>query len=448
MDDNITPSSDRGANATEKPEGQSSASRRRILGFLSAVLGSTVLPSPIQAAVAAMSVRMHDHGTHTRLVVELTQGIGFKVFTLSQPYRMVIDLPEIEWQLSSQSQPPGAGVVRDLRYGLFQPGQSRIVLDLNQPAIVDRAFLLAATGSTPWRMVVDLKAASDAAFMGRAGPVNAVQVAAPNASPGRAPEPERLVQLRGPKADDRIPHPQRKPAVLASNRRPVIALDPGHGGIDPGAIGVSGVREKDIALAASRELKKALEKTGRYKVVMTRSRDVSLGLRQRIARARRAAADVFVSLHADSIGRSDVRGLSVYTLSERASDREAATLAEKENKADLIIGMDLSNESEDVRNILIDLAQRESLNLAAHLAAKLISELRREVKLLRNTHRFAGFAVLKAPDIPSVLLEMGYLSNREDERALQQSRYRAKLTLSIVRALDAYFSDMDVVRPM
>ncbi len=447
MDDSNTPPSDRRSQAKENTNGRSGASRRSLIGFLSAAIGSAVLPPALRADGAAMSVRMHDHGTHTRLVVELTDGVGFKVFSLSQPYRMVIDLPEIDWQLSNQSQPIGAGVVRDLRYGLFQPGQSRIVLDLNQPANVECAFLLAATGSTPWRMVVDLKPVSDAAFMGRAGPVNAVQISAPDKSPQLAPEPAPVTASSGPRADDRIPLPQRKPAMLASNRRPVIALDPGHGGIDPGAIGVSGVREKDIALAAARELKKALEKTGRYKVVMTRNRDVSLGLRQRIARSRRAAADVFVSLHADSIGRSDVRGLSVYTLSERASDGEAATLADKENKADLIIGMDLSNESEDVRNILIDLAQRESLNLAAHLAAKLITELRRQVKLLRNTHRFAGFAVLKAPDVPSVLLEMGYLSNREDERALQQSRYRSKLVLSIVKALDAYFSDMDVIRP-
>ena len=430
--------------SSKEPTG---ASRRALIGLFSATVGSAVLPRTLQASNAATSVRMHDHGTHTRLVVELTEGLGFKVFSLSQPYRMVVDLPEVKWQLSTQNQPLGTGVVRDIRYGLFQPGQSRIVLDLNEPANVQRAFLLAATGSTPWRMVIDLVSVSEAAFLGRSGPAKGLEVFPPNQGPAAPSKPVRQAAARGPNADERIPLPQRKPAVLASNSRPVIAIDPGHGGIDPGAIGVSGVREKDIALAAGRELKKALEQTGRYKVVLTRTRDVSLGLRQRIARARRAAADIFISLHADSIGRSDVRGLSVYTLSERASDREAAALADKENKADLIIGMDLSNESDDIRNILIDLAQRESLNLAAHLAAKLIAELRRQVKLLRNTHRFAGFAVLKAPDVPSVLLEMGYLSNREEERALRQASYRGKLILSIIRALDGYFSDMDVIRP-
>ena len=179
--------------------------------------------------------------------------------------------------------------------------------------------------------------------------------------------------------------------------------------------------------------------------MLTRTRDVSLGLRQRISISRRASADVFISMHADSVGRPNVKGLSVYTLSETASDREAGKLAEKENKADLIIGMDLTNESTDVRNILIDLAQRESMNLGAHLAAKLIAQLKREVTLLRNTHRFAGFAVLKAPDVPSVLLEMGYLSNRQEEKALKQKAYRQKLVVAIARALDDYFADTNIV---
>ncbi len=424
------------------------STRRSMLAFVSAFFGSAAIPRAAFGRSIATSFRMHDHGTHTRLVIELTEGLGFQVFSLSQPYRMVIDLPELTWQLSDQGQYGSTGVVRDLRYGLFQPGQSRIVLDLSRPANVEKAFVLAPTGSTPWRMVVDLKPVSEAAFLGRSGPSKAIFVDGPNLPTKQSPPAIQTAQKNlEPRADERLPLPQRKPSQTLAQRRPVIAIDPGHGGIDPGAVGVSGVKEKDIALAASKELKKALEKTGRYKVVLTRTRDVSLGLRQRIARSRRAAADIFISMHADSIGRSDVRGLSVYTLSENASDREAASLAEKENKADLIIGMDLTNESEDVRNILIDLAQRESLNLAAQLATKLIAELRRQVQLLRNTHRFAGFAVLKAPDVPSVLLEMGYLSNRQDERALQQASYRNKLVVSIVRALDGYFGDRDVVSP-
>lgn len=422
-------------------------SRRGLIGLVGGVAGLAALPVTAWAKTQATSVRLHDHGTHTRLVFELSDGLDFKVFSLPDPYRVVVDLPEMDWRLSDDFLQTSTGVVRDLRYGLFQPGQSRVVMDLVRPANVERAFLLAPTGATPWRMVIDLKPVSEAGFRGQAGPAQAIKISKPGGSLTPAAAPQRTAALSGPKADDRIPLPDRKPAVRPGDRKPIVAIDPGHGGVDPGAIGVSGVREKDITLAAARELKKALEKTGRYKVVMTRNRDISLGLRQRIARSRRAAADVFVSLHADSIGRSDVRGLSVYTLSEKASDREAAALADRENKADLIIGMDLTNESADVRNILIDLARRESLNLAAHLATKLIAELRRQVKLLRNTHRFAGFAVLKAPDVPSVLLEMGYLSNKEEERSLRQPAYRRGLVLSIVKALDGYFSDMDVVRP-
>jgi N-acetylmuramoyl-L-alanine amidase len=173
---------------------------------------------------------------------------------------------------------------------------------------------------------------------------------------------------------------------------------------------------------------------------LTRERDVSLGLSERREIARAAAADIFVSLHADSMANKAMRGLSVYTLSEKASDREAEALAEQENSADSIIGVDLSRESVEVRHILVDLAQRESMNLATKLASRLIGELQRETKLVKNGHRFARFAVLKSPDIPSVLIEMGYLSNRDDETALKKDAYRAKLMAAVVRGLDAHFA--------
>ncbi|MBT5241838.1 MAG: AMIN domain-containing protein [Rhodospirillaceae bacterium] len=422
------------------------STRRAVLGLLTGIASVSMAPSVLAAGVgSALSFRLHDHGTHTRLVLELTEGADFSIFQLTDPLRTVIDLPEIDWSLPGADAALRAGVVRDLRYGLFQPGQSRVVVDLAQPANVDRAFVLAPTASTPWRLVIDLKPVSQAAFLGQTGPANRVLVARPGEKALVLREPRENIEVAdASRVNTRAPLPENKPAVRRADRKPVIAIDPGHGGVDPGAIGVSGVREKDITLAAARQLKESLDRTGRYKVVLTRTRDVSLGLRQRIAISRRAAADIFVSLHADSVGRPDVKGLSVYTLSETASDREAAKLAETENKADLIIGMDLTNESTDVRNILIDLAQRESMNLAAHLAAKLISQLKREVTLLRNTHRFAGFAVLKAPDVPSVLLEMGYLSNREEEKSLRQKAYRQKLVVSITRALDSYFADTDL----
>jgi N-acetylmuramoyl-L-alanine amidase len=228
----------------------------------------------------------------------------------------------------------------------------------------------------------------------------------------------------------------------------VIAIDPGHGGVDPGTVGGSGTYEKHITLSMAREIRDRLQATGRYKVVLTRDRDIFVRLRDRIAVSREAGAELFVSIHADAIENRRIRGLSVYTLSEKASDKEAAALAEKENKADLIAGIDLTKETPEVTNILIDLAQRESMNQSARFAARLVKELARETKLLRNTHRFAGFVVLKAPDVPSVLMELGFLSNRQDEAALKRKSYRAKLIAAMARASDAYFSRIEeAVRP-
>lgn len=221
--------------------------------------------------------------------------------------------------------------------------------------------------------------------------------------------------------------------------RPVIVIDPGHGGMDPGATSVSGVYEKTITFGMARELQHQLEKTGHYHVHLTRDRDVFIRLRDRIAISRRYNADLFISLHADVVKDPEIHGLSVYTLSQDASDVEAQSLADKENKADLIAGIDLSHESSDVTNILIDLAQRETMNRSAIFAGSVVEELAREIPLLSNTHRFAGFAVLKAPDVPAVLIEMGYLSNAVDERNLRQPDYRAKLARSITRAVDRYF---------
>ncbi|HEX7008176.1 MAG TPA: N-acetylmuramoyl-L-alanine amidase, partial [Alphaproteobacteria bacterium] len=222
----------------------------------------------------------------------------------------------------------------------------------------------------------------------------------------------------------------------------IIVVDAGHGGIDPGTIGRAGTQEKDITLAVALELESQLKATGRYTVLLTRRGDKFLALRERTAIARDANADLFLSIHVDSISDSATRGASVYTLSERASDAEAAALAAKENKADIIGGVDLSQENGDVANILIDLAQRETMNHSAQFATILIEEFDDSIRLLRNTHRFAGFAVLKAPDVPAVLIELGYLSNGTDERLLRRPAHRAKVAAAIVRAVDRYFKQV------
>ena len=230
--------------------------------------------------------------------------------------------------------------------------------------------------------------------------------------------------------------------------RPLIVLDAGHGGHDPGTVGSRGTYEKDVTLLAARELENQLEATGRYRVILTRTGDTFLGLGERVAIARDSGGDLFISMHADAIHRREVRGASVYTLSEVASDTQAAALAQKENRADLLGGVNLANQSREVSRILIDLMQRETKNRSAVFASGLLPELARHTALLSGSHRFAGFTVLTAPDIPSVLMEMGYLSNLEDERLLLTPAHRAKLARATVRAVSRYFAQKEFLRPL
>jgi N-acetylmuramoyl-L-alanine amidase len=222
----------------------------------------------------------------------------------------------------------------------------------------------------------------------------------------------------------------------------LIVLDPGHGGVDPGAIGFSGVYEKEIALATAQQLARELETTKRYRVRLTRSGDEFVALQDRVAFAHAEGADLFLSIHADALPNAGMRGASVYTLSEQASDKEAAALAARENKADLIAGIDLSRHEPVVSEILIDLARRQTNNLSIRLARELVTELGHEVRLLNNSHRSAGFVVLKAPDIPSALVEVGCLSNRTEEQLLQRPAYQHKLATGLVRSINDYFDQV------
>ncbi len=393
-------------------------------------------------------IRAGQQGSTTRVVLELSRQMNLSIFTLTDPYRVVVDLPEVGWRLPSRPLPGRTGILKKLRYGLFRPGNSRLVLDLNGPAAISDVFLMAPSGGFSHRFVIDLAPSSRQAFVTtvRQKPQRVTLAArAPRSQPKPGPVNTRPVNP-GPAviaASVDTPPPGRKVSGKSGRDRRIIAIDPGHGGADPGTTGGTKVLEKHITLAIAREIKKQMEKTGRFKVVLTRQRDVFVSLRARIAVAREAGAELFVSIHADAIKNTKIRGLSVYTLSEKASDVEAALLAEKENKADLIAGLDLNSETQEVSNILIDLAQRESMNQSSRFANILIKELKKDIRLLRNTHRFAGFAVLKALDMPSVLLEVGFLSNRRDEKALKSKAYRAKLATSIGRAVGGYFVNIE-----
>ena len=394
--------------------------RKAFVSFLVGVLlGGYVAAAAARPVVTA--VRTGEHVGLTRLVLDVTEKVDFRTFTLADPYRVVVDLSRVEWR-AAPGKDDRKGVISGLRFAQFDPRTSRMVIDVRKPVEVRKAFLLTPRGNWAYRFVIDIAPVDEASFASAAG--------APEERVGRAARPSP-------------PKPPRKPAAKRAAKR-VVVLDPGHGGVDPGAIGVSGVREKSVTLSAARELKNILQKTNRYKVILTRNSDRFLRLRDRVAMARDTGAHLFVSLHADSIGRRGVRGASVYTLSEKASDAEAAALAAKENKADLLGGVLLKVEDEEVEEILIDLGQRETKNRSAGFANIALPELGRRVRTLRNGHRFAGFAVLKAPEVPSVLVEMGYLSNRRDERMLSTAKGRRPVLEALARAIDRYFDEIDV----
>jgi N-acetylmuramoyl-L-alanine amidase len=260
----------------------------------------------------------------------------------------------------------------------------------------------------------------------------ALLVLAGSAALGGIPEDRLAAQ---PARQHVAPHvPPRHP------RRHPVALDPGHGGVDPGAISPHGIEEKHLTLPFAREVARQLEESGRYRPFLTRAGDVFVPLRDRVARARAERAELFLSIHADALPNSALRGLSVYTLSEEASDRETAALASRENRDNFVAGLHLSRQPREIAAVLLDLARRQTNNRSLQLARAIVEELGRSVPLLDRPHRAAAFAVLTAPDIPSALVELGCLSNPQDEKLLPQRAYQQRLAASLARAIDAYFA--------
>ena len=407
--------------------------------------------SPVLAAtepVVVVGARAGAADETTRFVLDLTGPVDFDVFVLDGPRRVVADLSEVRWALPSAERDLRAGLVLGFRHGLFRPGRSRLVLDVQAGAAVRDVFLLEPTAGFGYRLVIDLVAAGSRRTRPDLEPEPEPPPDEPQPEPPPdtpepepppdEPEPEPPPDEPGPEAAarDGPPPPGDKP------RRAVIVIDPGHGGEDPGAISARGAREKDLVLQASRQLKRQLEADGRHRVVLTRDSDVFLRLADRVAVARKHGADLFISVHADSIADPSVRGAGVYTLSETASDDEAAALAAAENKADLIAGVDLVSADYDelTTTILIDLAQRETMNASSRFAETLSARLSETVRLRGNAHRFAGFRVLKAPDIPSVLIEMGYLSNPEEERRLRDRSFRERFMAAVAAAIGDYLA--------
>jgi N-acetylmuramoyl-L-alanine amidase len=372
------------------------------------------------------NLRVGQHPDKVRLVLDMSNDLSFTIFQLPDPYRIVLDLPQVSFELPKTARTRSVGSVAGWRYGLFEPGTSRLVIDAKAPLKVAAAFVLPPSGEQGHRLVLDLAPTDRDEFI----------VAS-------AASIERRMANRTPRV---TPTPSPNPPAVPGDNRRVVAIDPGHGGVDPGAIGLSKVYEKDLVLKVAKALKAELESRGGYKVVLTRESDVYIQLRERIAIARRAGAEMFISLHADSIDDTSLRGLSVYTLSENASDEEAASLATSENKSDIIAGMDFSTEEPVVTDILIDLAQRRTMNLSTRLANTVVEEMGPRVRLLNRPRRSAGFAVLKAPDVPSILVELGFLSNSQDEKTLRDATKREQLATGLADSIDRFFLGMQSAR--
>jgi N-acetylmuramoyl-L-alanine amidase len=364
----------------------------------------------------ATAARLGGDESQTRFVMDLSRKIDLHAFTLADPYRIVLDIPQVTFALPAKTGESGRGLIKAFRFGLVMQGGSRVVFDLTKPARIEKAFVIDAADGAPARLVVELAATDRETFLRRIELDN------------RYTRPD-LPRASGPGAN-------------GGDLRPLVVLDPGHGGIDTGTKGPNGELEKDIVLSFAQVLRDYIEKTGKYRVLMTRSDDTFVPLAERVQIARNAGASLLVSIHADSLprGEGDAQGATVYTLSDTASDSEAARLAEKENRADVIAGVDLKAEPDDVANILLDLAERETKGFSVQLAHKLVGELKTATRMHKKPLKSAGFRVLRAPDVPSVLVELGYVSNREDLQSLLSGAWRKQTAEIMAQAIDSYFA--------
>lgn len=429
--------------------------------------GASVVLSPSFAQQSgsdiptATAARLGGDVDRTRFVVDLSEAIGFSVYVLPDPFRVIVDLPEVNFQLPPGLGSQGHGIVTAYRYGLFEPGKSRIVLDSSEPVLIETSFVLQPEDGQPARLVIDLIRTDRETYLRIHELVDPTQEEDPDTQVEVQPDPEpetpaepdlpeslanAPVPLPNPLRTGELNRAQIEAAREALRiaqegpRQRIVVIDPGHGGVDPGAVGRDGTTEKRVVFAFAEVLRDLLVATGRYEVFMTRNEDTFVRLGERVDLARSYNGDVFVAIHADAIRQRSVRGATVYTLSERGSDREAEELASRENRADLIAGVELVEENDEVWSILLDLAQRETNNLSVHFARTIVEELDGTTRLTGTPHRTAGFRVLKAPDIPSVLVELGYISNREDENLLRSESWRDKVATAIRDAIDKFFN--------
>jgi N-acetylmuramoyl-L-alanine amidase len=378
----------------------------------------------------ASDARLAGDAKQTRFVLDLDKSIQFRAFTLADPYRVIVDIPQVSFQLPTGTGVAGRGLVKAFRYGLVMPGGSRIVFDLTGPARIAKSYVLEAANGQPPRLVLELEEVDRTGFVQSLAPENRPELRPAIAEANAA---ATAVETTVPP----------KPAGRA-DLRPVVVIDPGHGGIDNGtqAAGDSEKIEKNLVLGFGLALRDRIEKSGKYRVVMTRTDDTFIPLADRVKIARNQSAALFVSIHADALpkGEGDAQGATIYTLSDRASDSEAERLAEAENKADAIGGVNLTEEPTDVADILIDLAQRETRTFSNRFARLLMGEMKNTVRMHKHPLKSAGFRVLKAPDVPSVLVELGYVSNKGDLEHLVSESWRSRTVGSMAQAIDVFLA--------
>jgi N-acetylmuramoyl-L-alanine amidase len=372
----------------------------------------------------ASDARLAGDGRQTRFILDLDRTIPFRAFALADPYRVILDIPQVSFKLAAGTGAAGRGLIKAFRYGLVMPGGSRIVFDLTGPAKIAKSYVLEAANDQPPRLVIEFEEIDRTAF---------VQLLAPENRP----------ELRPAIADANaaVAAAVAKPPQV-TDTRPLIVIDPGHGGVDNGTQAGGDVMEKNLVLGFGLALRDRIEKTGKYRVVMTRTDDTFIPLNDRVKVARTQGAALFVSIHADALPRheGDAQGATIYTLSDKASDAEAERLAENENKSDAIGGVNLTDEPTEVADILIDLAQRETRTFSNRFARLLMGEMKNAARMHKHPLKSAGFRVLKAPDVPSVLVELGYVSNKGDLEHLVSENWRSKTVGSMAQAIDAFFA--------
>lgn len=396
-------------------------------GRASARAGELASEVPSTYPVASQA-RLAADAKQTRFVLDLDRPITFRTFTLTDPYRLVVDIPQVDFRLPAGTGTTGRGLIKAFRYGLVMPGGSRIVFDLTGPARIADAYVLDPVKGQPSRLVLDFEPVDRASFMqalsAQAHPE--LRLTTAGAVPVAIAAPETIP----------VTEPSPPPDL-----RPVIVIDPGHGGVDSGTRW-GNVMEKNIVLAFGLALRDQLEKSGKYRVVLTRSNDTFVPLDDRVRIARKLSAALFISLHANYLAHSEgeAQGATIYTESSKASDANAQKLADEENRADAIGGVNLTKQPTDVANILIDLAQREIRTFSNRFARILVRNMKTVVTMHDPPIESAGFRVLKDPDVPSVLVELGYVSNKRDLAHLISQKWREQAVGAMAQAIDTFLA--------